>query len=102
MFRSPSATVLGVGCGAHNFKNVRMVMRIPNMCLVLKLGNGKVVIWSPIFGFKNLSRAMRIPNMCLVLKLDNGKVVSIANGQTDRITEPSSTVLVYRLGFQIL
>ena len=30
--------------------------------------------------------------MCLVLKLDNGKVVSIANGQTDRVTEPSSTV----------
>ena len=34
--------------------------------------------------------------MCLVLKLDNGKVVSIANSQTDRITEPSSTVLLYR------
>ena len=34
--------------------------------------------------------------MCLVLKLDNGKVVSIANEQTDRITEPSSIVLVYR------
>ena len=38
--------------------------------------------------------------MCLVLKLDNGKVVSIANGQTDRqsdrVTEPSTTVLVYR------
>ena len=39
--------------------------------------------------------------MCLVLKLDNGKVVSIANEQTDRVTdrvtEPSTTVLVYRL-----
>ena len=34
--------------------------------------------------------------MCLVLKLDNGKVVSIANGQSDRVTEPSSTELVYR------
>ena len=38
--------------------------------------------------------------MCLVIKLDNVKVVSIANGQTDRITdrvtEASSTVLVYR------
>ena len=29
--------------GAHSFKNVRRVMRIPNMCLVLKLDNGKVV-----------------------------------------------------------
>ena len=43
MFRVPSAPVLGVACGAHNFKNVRRVMRIPNMCLVLKLDNGKVV-----------------------------------------------------------
>ena len=34
--------------------------------------------------------------MCLVLKSDNGKVVSIANGQTHRVTQPSSTVLVYR------
>ena len=38
--------------------------------------------------------------MCLVLKLDNGNVVSIANEQTDRVTdrvtEPSTTVLVYR------
>ena len=67
MFRAPSVPVLGVACDAHSFKNVR--------------------------------RVMRIPNMCLVLKLDNVKVVSIANGQTDRqsdsVTEPSSTVLVY-------
>ena len=34
--------------------------------------------------------------MCLVLKSDNRKVVSIANGQTHRVTQPSSTVLVYR------
>ena len=34
--------------------------------------------------------------MCLVLKLDNGKVVSIVNGQTHRVTQPPSTVLVYR------
>ena len=44
---------------------------------------------------------MGIPNMCLVLKSDNGKVVSIANRQTESqnqgITEPSSTVLLYRL-----
>ena len=39
---------------------------------------------------------MRIPNMCLVLKLDNGKVFFLANGQTHRVTQPSSTVLVYR------
>ena len=43
--------------------------------------------------FNNLIRSMRIPNMYLVLKLDNGKVVSIANEQTDRFTQPSSTVL---------
>ena len=42
-FRAPAAPVLGVACGAHNFKYVRRVMRIPNMCLVLKLDNGKVV-----------------------------------------------------------
>ena len=52
-----------------------------------------------VHSFKNFRRVMRIPNMCLVLKLDNVKVVSIANGQTDRqsdsVTEPSSTVLVY-------
>ena len=42
-------------------------------------------------------RTMSIPNMCLlVCKFDNGKLVSIANEQTHRITEPSSTVLVYR------
>ena len=35
--------------------------------------------------------------MCLVLKLDNGKVVSIADEQTDRHTEPPSTVLVYSM-----
>ena len=56
---------------------------------------------------KNLGRmrrpkfrgATRIPNIYLVLKLDNGNVVSIANGQNhrDRITDPHSTVLVYRL-----
>ena len=43
--------------------------------------------------FKNFRRVMRIPNMFLVLKLDNGKVVSIANEETDIITQPSSTVL---------
>ena len=53
---------------------------------------------------KNVTSSMRIPNICLILKLDNGKMVSIAKGQnhrqtetqTDRITEASSTVLVYR------
>ena len=30
-------------CGAHSFNNFRRVMRIPNMCLVLKLDNRKVV-----------------------------------------------------------
>ena len=43
MFRAPSAPVLGIAFGAHSFKDVRRVMRIPNMCLVLKLDNGKVV-----------------------------------------------------------
>jgi len=82
------------------------------MCLVLKSENGKVGrLGRPMFqapsaplsrgacgahGFKNFRRIIRIPNMCLVLKLDNGKVVSIANGQTHRVTQPSSTVLVYR------
>ena len=48
-------------------------------------------------GFKNFRWAMRrIPNMGFILKLDNGKVVSIAEEQIDRITEPPSTVLVYR------
>ena len=69
MFRAPWAPVLGVACGARSFRNV--------------------------------CRVMRIPNMCLVLKLDNGKVVSIANRQIESqnhgITEPSSTVLLYRL-----
>ena len=32
----------------------------------------------------------------MVLKMDNGKVVSIANEENQRITQPSSTVLVYR------
>ena len=33
-----------VTCGAPNcFKNLTRAMRIPNMCLVLKLDNGKVV-----------------------------------------------------------
>ena len=47
-------------------------------------------------GFKDVTRSMKIPNMCLVLKLDNRKVVSIASGQTHRVTQPPSTVLVYR------
>ena len=41
-------------------------------------------------------RVMRIPDMSLVLKLDNGEVITTANEQTDRITQPYSTVLVYR------
>ena len=45
----------------------------------------------------DVTRSMRIPNVCLVLKLDNGKVVCIANRQTHRVTQPSSTVLVYRV-----
>ena len=44
-------------------------------------------------GFKNFRRAMRIANMCLVLKLDESGFYS---GRTDRITEPYSTVLIYR------
>ena len=100
-------------CGAPNgFENVTRSTRNPNMCLVLKSDNGKVGrLRHPMFqapsapfsagtcgahGFKNFRRVIRIPNMCLVLKLDNGKVVSIANGQTHRVTQPSSTVLVYR------
>ena len=52
-------------------------------------------------GFKNVTRSLGIPIMCLVLKSDNGKVVSIANrltveSQNHGITEPSSTVLLYR------
>ena len=43
---------------------------------------------------------MRIPNLCLVLKFDNGNVVAIADEQTHRqthkITEPASTVSLYR------
>ena len=63
MFRAPSAPVLGVTCGDHSFNNVRKIMRIPNMSLVMKL--------------------------------DNGKVVSIANGQTDRITESHNHPVAY-------
>ena len=36
------ASLLGGASGAHSLKNFRRVMRIPNMCLVLKLYNGKV------------------------------------------------------------
>jgi len=39
----PTAPLLGGACGAQSFKIFRRVMRIPNMCLVLKLDNGKVV-----------------------------------------------------------
>ena len=42
-FRARSAPLLGGACSAHSFINVRRVMRVPNMCLVLKLDNGKVV-----------------------------------------------------------
>ena len=38
------APLSGGACGAPNdFKNVTRSMRIPNICLVLKLDNGKVV-----------------------------------------------------------
>ena len=33
----------GAPSAPHSFKNFRRVMRVPNMCLVLKLDNGKVV-----------------------------------------------------------
>ena len=33
----------GATAAPHNFKNFYRVMKIPNMCLVLKLDNGKVV-----------------------------------------------------------
>ena len=40
----PSVPQISGACGAPNgFKNVTRSMRIPNMCLVLKLDNGKVV-----------------------------------------------------------
>ena len=61
MFRAPSAPVLGVACGTHSLKNVRRVIRIPNMCLVLKSDNGKVVSIangqerSPIEGERSVS-----------------------------------------------
>ena len=37
--------LLYLNCNAapHIFQNFRRVMRIPNMCLVMKLDNGKVV-----------------------------------------------------------
>ena len=46
-------------------------------------------------GFKNVTRSMMIPNMCLVIKLVNGKVVSIANRQTNRITESPNHPVPY-------
>ena len=56
-------------CGAPNgFKYSRMAMRIPNMCLVLKLDNEKVI---SIADEQN-------------------------HRQTDRRTKPPSTVLLYR------
>ena len=42
-FGVPTAPHYSGACGAHSFKNFRRVMRIPNMSLVLKLDNGKVV-----------------------------------------------------------
>ena len=34
---------IGAPSAPHSFNNFRRVMRVPNMCLVLKLDNGKVV-----------------------------------------------------------
>ena len=48
-----------------------------------------------LHSFKNFRRVMRMPNMCLVLKLDNVKVVSIANRQTDTITESPNHPVPY-------
>ena len=65
----------------------------PGRQLTLPWAAKKKRIWGAFGapnGFKNVTRSMRIPNMCLLLKLDNGKVVSIANGHSDRITEPHS------------
>ena len=43
-FRAPPAPLSGGACGATNgFKNVTRSIGIPNMCLVLKSDNGKVV-----------------------------------------------------------
>ena len=68
---APMAPHISGACGAHSFKYFRRVMRIPNMCLVLKLDNGKVVS-------------------------TNGQTDRITDRQNHRVTEPSSTVLVYR------
>ena len=35
--------IIGAPAAPHSFKNFRKVTRIPNMCLVLKLDNGKIV-----------------------------------------------------------
>ena len=43
MFRVSWTPLLGGAYGAHGLKYFRRVMRIPNMCLVLKLDNEKVV-----------------------------------------------------------
>ena len=42
-FGAPRAPHVSGACDAHSFKNFRRVMRIPNMGLVLKLDNGKMV-----------------------------------------------------------
>ena len=69
-FRAHPAPLSGGACGAPNgFKNVTRSTRIPNMCLVLKLYNGKVV------------------------SIANGQNDRIIDGQTD-VT--SSTVLACR------
>ena len=68
---APSVPQILGACGAPNgFKNVTRSIRIPNMCLVLKSDNGKVV------------------------SIANGQNHRWTDGQTD-VT--SSTVLVYRL-----
>ena len=69
-FRAPLAPLLGGTYSAPNgSKNFTCAMRIPNMCLVLKLNNGKVV--------------------SIANEQD-------ADTQNYRRTEPPSTVLVYR------
>ena len=55
----------------HSFKNFRRVMRIPNMYLVLKLDNGKVV------------------------SIANEQIHRETDRQTDRRTDTPNTVLVY-------
>ena len=94
---APTAPHVSGACGAHGFKNFRRVIRILNMCLVLKLDNGIVVSiankqtesWQHPVPYHNIDNVIR----AFIVEKDSGpcptdRVVSIRTKNPNWVSVP--------------